>query len=715
MKHTHLIKTLLMVLLLALSVGRGSAAPLGTEFLYQGFLSVTGSPANGPHQMVFTLFRTGVTTPGPSITNNNVGVSAGVFTVSLDFGAGVFDGTAYELSIAVRAQATTGQFVVLQPRQPLTATPNSQHARTVSSVPDTALSSNVALLNSTPVFSSGMHVTTIRVTGSTGGAFLLFGPTDDCSIGVNPQGPPGLLLRDPRGVRVLNPDPGPSRLIFGPTDDCSLGIDPGVPGLLLRDPKGIRLLSADTNRPPILRFGPTDDCSLGIDPIRAGLTLGDPRGLRLLSPGPTQAPALRFGPTDDCSIGIDPAFPGLVGRDPTGFRILGQNSTGRRLIFGPTMDCTLEANATGPQGLLLRDPRGIRILPPVALAGQSPNLPVLIFGPTDDCSLGIDPGLPGLLLRDPSGIRVLSADTNRPPILRFGPTDDCSLGIDRVRAGLTLGDPRGLRLLSPGPTQAPALRFGPTDDCSIGIDPAFPGLVGRDPIGFRILGQNSTGHRLIFGPTMDCTVEVQPPGPTAIRGLLLRDPSGIRIINPTVTGPGTPPPTNSLSFGPTDDCRITASADPQTGGMRFSDPRGFRFGSQVTVAGTVFATQFVPTSSRRFKNDVKPIDRALEKISKLQGVSFTWTEDKGGREDIGFIAEEVGKVIPEVVSWEADGKNARGVNYDHLVAVAIEGIKAQQTQITTLEREKAELKGSLDTMQAQLDRLTAQMEKMMAR
>jgi hypothetical protein len=233
-------------------------------------------------------------------------------------------------------------------------------------------------------------------------------------------------------------------------------------------------------------------------------------------------------------------------------------------------------------------------------------------------------------------------------------------------------------------------------------------LVERDPFGFRLLGRNNEGCRLLFGPTDLCTIEVQPPNAAgSIPGLLLRDPSGIRILNPEPTG------LNSLLFGPTDQCRI--SAPGPNGGMGFSDPRGFTFGSQVVVNGPVFAQQFIPTSSRRFKNDVKPIEQPLETIAKLQGVRFTWNEEKGGRQDVGFIAEEVAKVIPEVVSWEEDGQNARGVNYDHLVAVAIEGIKAQQSQIQTLEREKAELKESLETMQAKLDRLTEKLEALAAR
>jgi hypothetical protein len=132
----------------------------------------------------------------------------------------------------------------------------------------------------------------------------------------------------------------------------------------------------------------------------------------------------------------------------------------------------------------------------------------------------------------------------------------------------------------------------------------------------------------------------------------LRHPKGIRILTPSPGG------TNTLLFGPTDNCRI--SAPGPNGGLGFSDPQGFTFGNQVTVNGPVFAQAFVQTSSRRFKNDVKPIEQPLEKIAKLQGVRFTWNKEQGRRQDIGFIAEEVGKVIPEVVSWEEDGQNARG-------------------------------------------------------
>ena len=743
MKSTRLFKTLLLILSLALAAVHGHGATLQSAFSYQGILSANGGPANGAYDMTFSLFRVGENAPGTTVSNSNVTVTQGLFTVSLDFGVGVFDGTAYELGIAVR-QGSGGAFVTLQPRQLLLATPNAVNAQTVRTVADSALSGNVALRDAMPFFTAGIKLTTVRVTSSNGPSLLRFGPTDDCSIGIDPV-LAGLILRDPRGVRVLNPNNGPSRLLFGPTDNCSIGIDPAFPGLISRDPIGFRLLGPN-NQGCRLIFGPTMDCTVEVDPSGPqGILLRDPRGVRIIPRSTTDLPTLRFGPTDDCSIGIDPAFPGLIERDPIGFRLLGLNNQGCRLIFGPTMDCTVEVNPAGPQGLLLRDPKGIRILSPSPTAP-----PTLRFGPTDDCSIGIDPAFPGLierdpigfrlmgqnnqgcrlifgptmnctvevdptgpqglLLRDPKGIRILSPDAQQPPTLRFGPTDDCSIGIDPVLTGLILRDPRGLRIAPAGGTALPTLRFGPVDDCSIGIDPAFPGLLLRDPSGVRISSTvTSAPPRLLFGPTDLCSIEIRPPGTTgAASGLLLRDPSGIRVLNPVAAG------TNRIVFGPTDDCRISV-APGDTTGMRFTDPRGFAFGSQVTVNGPVFAQAFVQTSSRRFKNDVKPIEEPLEKISKLQGVRFTWNEEKGGKQDVGFIAEDVAKVIPELVSMEEDGQNARGVNYDHLVAVAIEGIKAQQSKIETLEREKTELRQNLSSMQAQLDRLASQVEKLAVR
>jgi len=103
----------------------------------------------------------------------------------------------------------------------------------------------------------------------------------------------------------------------------------------------------------------------------------------------------------------------------------------------------------------------------------------------------------------------------------------------------------------------------------------------------------------------------------------------------------------------------------------------------LEVAGCVVAQNVSCPSSRRWKTDIQPIPDALEKIRQLRGVSYVWKED--GKHNIGLIAEEVAEVIPEVISFEDNGKDARAIDYSRLVAVLIEAVKEQQNKIAALE------------------------------
>ena len=92
-------------------------------------------------------------------------------------------------------------------------------------------------------------------------------------------------------------------------------------------------------------------------------------------------------------------------------------------------------------------------------------------------------------------------------------------------------------------------------------------------------------------------------------------------------------------------------------------------------------------SSRRWKSDIQPLRGALGKVERLRGVSYTYTAN--GKHDIGMIAEEVGKVVPEVVSYEENGKDARGIDYARLTALLVEAVKQQQDEI---QQEKTQIR-----------------------
>jgi hypothetical protein len=101
-------------------------AAAGTAFSYQGRLMDNGVAANGTYDVQFTLFdaSTGGATVGSPVVSDDVSVSAGLFTVMLDFGA-AFDGHARWLEIAVRPGASTGVFTPLAGRQPITPAPHA--------------------------------------------------------------------------------------------------------------------------------------------------------------------------------------------------------------------------------------------------------------------------------------------------------------------------------------------------------------------------------------------------------------------------------------------------------------------------------------------------------------------------------------------------------------------------------------------------------------
>jgi hypothetical protein len=104
---------------------------VGSEFTYQGRLSESGLPATGKYDLQFRLFvvSSGGLPVGSTLTFNALVVSNGLFTVPLDFGTNIFNGTPYWLEMAVKSNGIAS-FKTLSPRQPLVATPYALHAVT---------------------------------------------------------------------------------------------------------------------------------------------------------------------------------------------------------------------------------------------------------------------------------------------------------------------------------------------------------------------------------------------------------------------------------------------------------------------------------------------------------------------------------------------------------------------------------------------------------
>jgi hypothetical protein len=92
------------------------------------------------------------------------------------------------------------------------------------------------------------------------------------------------------------------------------------------------------------------------------------------------------------------------------------------------------------------------------------------------------------------------------------------------------------------------------------------------------------------------------------------------------------------------------------------------------------------SSDIRLKNNIKPIESPLEKISKINGCEFEWNDELQSiysGKDYGVIAQEIEEVFPELVQTRENGYKA--VKYDKLVSVLIEGIKELTKQVEYLK------------------------------
>ena len=118
------------------------------------------------------------------------------------------------------------------------------------------------------------------------------------------------------------------------------------------------------------------------------------------------------------------------------------------------------------------------------------------------------------------------------------------------------------------------------------------------------------------------------------------------------------------------------------------------------VAGEIRATNNITayySSDLRLKKNIVPIENALSSLNKIRGVRYEWTDDyikkQGGedgyfvrKDDVGVIAQEVQKVLPEIVVEREDGYLA--VKYDRIVALLIEAVKELQVEVEELKKKQ---------------------------
>ena len=112
----------------------------------------------------------------------------------------------------------------------------------------------------------------------------------------------------------------------------------------------------------------------------------------------------------------------------------------------------------------------------------------------------------------------------------------------------------------------------------------------------------------------------------------------------------------------------------------------------IYVTGAIYATgNVVAYSDRRIKENVVQIDTALEKVNKLRGVYYNRIDDEDKEREIGFIAQEVNEVAPELVTY-AEDVDQYGVKYGNTTALLVEAVKELTQQVKDLKQEIEEIK-----------------------
>ncbi len=135
---------------------------------------------------------------------------------------------------------------------------------------------------------------------------------------------------------------------------------------------------------------------------------------------------------------------------------------------------------------------------------------------------------------------------------------------------------------------------------------------------------------------------------------------------------------------------------------------------KLNVNGNVQAHAYWQGSDRRFKKDIKTIENALDKVNELEGLTYQYKigkvgdyefKDLEGKDQLGFVVQDLKAVFPELVKEDENGYHS--VNYVGLIPVLVEALKEQQNIV-------AEKTSQIENQQQVIDNLVERMKKLEA-
>lgn len=124
----------------------------------------------------------------------------------------------------------------------------------------------------------------------------------------------------------------------------------------------------------------------------------------------------------------------------------------------------------------------------------------------------------------------------------------------------------------------------------------------------------------------------------------------------------------------------------------------------LSNSGEITAPSFNATSDFRLKKDISNLSNVLENVCRLQGVEFVRKDDETQRKQLGFIAQDVEEIFPQLVQTEDSKEKYKSVSYANTCALLVEAVKEMRGEMTTenalLKKEIASLKTEIETLKS---------------
>lgn len=136
----------------------------------------------------------------------------------------------------------------------------------------------------------------------------------------------------------------------------------------------------------------------------------------------------------------------------------------------------------------------------------------------------------------------------------------------------------------------------------------------------------------------------------------------------------------------------------------------------LTVVGNAIATAWETNSDKRFKKNIETVQSPVEKLLGIRGVTFDWRKEDfpernfPDRKTYGFIAQELEKVVPELVSTDNNG--FKSVQYQNMTSILVEGFKEAWKKIKDLAYKVAGLEEVANELKKENEKLVSRVKEL---